>query len=332
MNRAVIVICLSLLHLIVFAQSKNAYDEAAEYSMKTGDYENAILILKKGLEIEPTLFELNKKLSFCYYFTNEYDKAYSLLKKLIKRDSADVQCYEILADIYKIKNKPKESEVLYRVGMVKFPSDGNMYNQLADLLWEQKKEEAIRYWEMGIKADPNFSKNYYNASNYYFFKQNYIWAIIYGEIFVNLESYTSQTDEIKKQIFESYQLLNNIPYDSLYSRYSKPFEKAYLSCIAGKINKEKIALNIPAIIMLRTKCNLNWFDKYSKQFPFKLMRFHQELLRNGTFEAYNQWLFGMSDSTSHQNWLALHLEEYNNFTNRRKLTLFKLPKSEYLHQ
>lgn len=332
MNRAMLIVCLSFWPFFMYAQSKNAYDEAAAISMKTGDYENAILILKQGLDVQPTLFELNKKLAFCYYFTNEYDKAYKILKKLIRRDSADVQCYEILADIYKIKNKPTESEVLYRIGMVKFPSDGSMYNQLAALMWEQKKEEAITYWEKGIKADPNFSKNYYNASNYYFLKRNYIWAIVYGEIFVNLESYTLQTDEVKKRIFESYQCLNLIPKDSLYSRYTKPFEKAYATCIADKIIQNKNPQDIASLIMLRTKCILSWFDKQARLLPCKLMRFHQEMLRNGTFEAYNQWLFGISDSTSHQHWLALHSEEYNTFINSRKLTLFKLPKGEYLHQ
>ncbi len=331
MKRAILLLWLCFLQFNSIAQSSNAYKEAAGNSMKTGDYENAILILKKGLEITPHHIELKKMLSFCYYFQNDFDKSSKILKKIIKIDSADAECYQILGEIYSLKNKIKESEILYRIGITKFPSDGNMYNQLAGILWEQKNEEAIIFWEKGIKADPNYSKNYYNACNYYYLKNNFIRSLIYGELFVNLESYTSKTEEIKLIIFNAYKKINEISFPSLVEKYQHPFELAYINNLYNQDITRPAVINFSSLMMLRTRFVLNWFDNTNNKFPYKLFNFHQQLLREGLFESYNQWLIGTVDSASHQHWLWNHQDEYNTFISMQKLKLFKLPDNQYYY-
>ena len=54
-------------------------------------------------------------------------------------------------------------------------------------MWAQKSYEAIKMWEKGIEVAPSFSKNYFNASKYYYFSTDKVWSIIYGEIFLNME-------------------------------------------------------------------------------------------------------------------------------------------------
>ena len=46
----------------------------------------------------------------------------------------------------------------------------------------------------------------------------------------------------------------------------------------------------------RTRFILDWSKTYGAKFPFKLFDFQQQLLREGMFEAYNQWLFGAGES------------------------------------
>jgi hypothetical protein len=79
-------------------------------------------------------------------------------------------------------------------------------------------KNAIVQWEKGIEVDANYSSNYYNAVKYYAQNQqpDLFWIAIHGENFVNLESYTARTKEIKKIILEAYKkmyansdLLNN---------------------------------------------------------------------------------------------------------------------------
>ena len=62
---------------------------------------------------------------------------------------------------------------------------------------QRQDYDAIKWWEKGIEVDPNYSSNYYNACKYYYFTYDKVWSLIYGEIFVNLESYSKRTPEIK---------------------------------------------------------------------------------------------------------------------------------------
>jgi tetratricopeptide (TPR) repeat protein len=38
------------------------------------------------------------------------------------------------------------------------PGSGSLYNELGELLWAQKNNEAVKQWEKGIESDPNFSR------------------------------------------------------------------------------------------------------------------------------------------------------------------------------
>ena len=47
--------------------------------------------------------------------------------------------------------------------------------------------------------DPSFGSNYYNACKYYYYNKSKVWCLIYGEIFVNIESrLISQLRKVEK--------------------------------------------------------------------------------------------------------------------------------------
>jgi hypothetical protein len=66
--------------------------------------------------------------------------------------------------------------------------------------------------------------------------------------------------------------------------------------------------------------------------PFKLFEYHTQLLREGLFEAYQQWLFGPSTNlTDFEQWTKTNQEAYQLFTQFQKNLLFKMPAGEYYH-
>lgn len=67
-----------------------------------------------------------------------------------------------------------------------------------------KNSEAIQQWEKGIQADPSFAGNYYNAAVHYANTGNKVWPLIYGEIFVNMESLTERATAMKKLLLQQY--------------------------------------------------------------------------------------------------------------------------------
>src|ERR1700744_2641182 len=192
MNR-LLVLPLALLTLSLCAQSQPADSKTPQETARTftrqGDYNNAIVVLNSALKSDPENLELLKDLSLNYYLNRDYGKGEALAKPLIDRQDADVQTFQLLAMFYKATSELKECEKLYKDGLKRWPHSGALYSEYGEIMGAKESYLAIKQWEKGIETDPNYSGNYYNAAKYYFYYGDKLWTIIYGEVFVNLESY-----------------------------------------------------------------------------------------------------------------------------------------------
>lgn len=330
-KRFFLLACLSLtLHASLFAQAQTAssLDETAKTYMRQGDYSNAIVVLTRAQHEDPDNLQVLKDLSFAYYLQKNYSKALETAKPLPDRKDADVESYQVLGLIYKAIEERKDCEKMYKQGIKRFPNSGVLYNEYGEMLWTKQDYEAIKQWEKGIEVDPGYSSNYYNACKYYYFSYDKVWSLIYGEIFVNLESYSKRTPEIKNILVDGYKKFFT---DIKKNQTTKnPFANAYLSVMNDQSAAISQGITAESLTVLRSKFILEWFNKYAGQFPFRLFDYQQQLLKEGMFDAYNQWIFGASQNlTAFQNWTSQHADEYNRFINFQKGRVFKLPTKQY---
>ena len=300
--------------------------------MRQGDYSNAILVLNRALQTNADNLDLQKDLAFAYYLNRDYVHALDVAKNFPDRKDADVQSYQILGMVYKAIEEVKECDKMYKAGLKRFPNSGTLYSEYGEMLWTKKdNSEAIKEWEKGIEVDPNYSGNYYNAVKYYSNTPDKVWTLIYGEIFVNLESYSKRTAEIKTILLDGYKKLFTDA--DLYKGQDtkNDFVKAFLDEM--KVQSSYIASNgvtAETLSAMRTKFVLDWFTKYAKAFPFRLFEYHQQLLKSGMFDAYNQWVFGTANNLpAYENWTKTHQEEYNKFDYFQHNRVFKLPTGQY---
>jgi tetratricopeptide (TPR) repeat protein len=309
-----------------FAQQTDSLEGIAKQFMRTGDYANAVIVLNNALKKNPDNLELQKDLTFTYYLQRNYSSAVESGRLLIARTDADEQCYQILGMAYKAIDEKKEADKMYKQGIKKFPSSGELYNEYGEMLWVQKDADAIVFWEKGIEVDPNYSSNYYNASKYYYFTYDKAWSLIYGEMFINLESYSKRTPEIKLLLVDAYKKLFTDLKSPKNLVNKNPFTAAYLAVMTDQSSSINLGITSESLNNLRSKFILEWFEKYADKYPFRLFDYQRQLLREGMFEAYNQWAFGASMSlTSFQTWTTQHTEEYNRFINFQKGRVFKVP-------
>jgi tetratricopeptide (TPR) repeat protein len=326
---------LSCISIGAFAQQEDAekLHENAKAFMRQGDYANASLILTRALQQYPGNIEIAKDLAYAYLLQKENEKALEVIKPLLEKDNADDQTYQIAGTIYKVLGQQKEAEKLYKKAIKNFPKSGTLYNDYGDLLWAQHDFNAIKQWEKGIEQDPSYGNNYYNASKYYFLTTDKIWSLVYGEIFINIESFTARTAEIKnilldgyKKLFADVDMLKNI-------KDKNSFEIAFLITM-DKQNAVAInGLNAETLTMIRTRFILDWNKSYSGKFSFRLFNLHEQLLEEGLFPAYNQWIFGAAQNLSaYQNWTGTHAEEYLAFNKFQQGRIFKTPDGQYYHQ
>ena len=326
--------CFFFINVFVFAQSEDAekLHENAKAFMRQGDYANASLILTRAISLAPNNIEIAKDLAYDYYLQKENEKALETIKPLLEKDNADDQTYQIGGTIYRALGQDKDAEKLYKKAIKDYPHSGQLYNDYGEMLWSKQDYNAIKQWEKGVQQDPSYGSNYYNACKYYFLTADKIWSIIYGEIFINIESFTSRTAEIKnilldgyKKLFADADLLSNI-------KDKNKFEVAFLTTMNKQNSVVINGLNAETLTMIRTRFILDWNQGYSKKISFALFDKQEQYLEEGLFSAYNQWIFGAAQNLSnYQSWIGTHAEEYAAFNKFQQGRIFKIPEGQYYH-
>jgi tetratricopeptide (TPR) repeat protein len=312
------------------AQNATELHATGRSFMQQGDYANAIVVLNRATQIEPENIEITKDLSLSYYMQRDNNKALETIKPVLDRADADDQCYQIAGNIYLQLGLTADCNRLYRAGIKRFPESGSLYNELGVLLWEQKDNSAINLWEKGIETDPNYSKNYYNACKYYNLVQDKVWCILYGEIFVDIDPLNTRTTEIKAILLENYKKLFADIDIAKGNNGKNKFTTAFIETINKQSSVAAAGINAESLTMIRTRFILDWYKDYAAKFPFKLFDLHKQLLEDGMFDAYNQWLFGsVQNLAAYQNWTITHSTDYNEFNHFQKGRIFKLPPGQY---
>jgi lipopolysaccharide biosynthesis regulator YciM len=319
--------------LTAAAQDATQLHQTAREFMRQGDYANAILVLNRAVKLDEKNIEIAKDLGLNYYFAKEYNKALEIYKPILDRPDADDQCFQIAGDIYLALDNPKECEKVYRRGLKQFPNSGPLYNELGKLLWAQKDYSAINQWEKGIESDPGFSKNYYNACKHYYFTTDKTWGILYGEIFLNIEPSSPAAPEIKNILLESYKKLFADADLEKNNTEKNSFVQAFLQTMNKQSALASSGINTASLTMIRTRFILDWFNDFGNKFPFKLFELQRQLLQEGMFEAYNQWIFTAAQNLpAYQNWITINAAEYNELNRFQKGRIFKIPAGQFYHK
>jgi Tfp pilus assembly protein PilF len=330
----VVVFSLFALTNIVIAQAgdaKTLYENAKTF-MRQGDFDNAIIILTRALQMDKDNTDMQKDLILSYYYKRDYEKALTGVQALLDRDDADVITYQIAGNVYKALEETKECEKVYKKGLKKFPNSGPLYSEYGELLWAKKDYDAVKQWEKGIQVDPAYSGNYYNAALYYFYTKDKVWSLVYGEIFVNMESLTERGAAMKQLLLQGYKekLFAEANMLSGEDKNKNEFSKAFLGCMNQQSSLAGRGITTETLTMIRSRFILEWFDKYASKFPYKLFDYQRQLLQEGMFAAYNQWLFGIVENlATYDNWAKTHDEEYKNFTSFQKTRVFRMPAGQY---
>ena len=300
--------------------------------MAQGDLDNAILVLNRLLQADKNNLEYNKDMIQCYYYKRDYEKAVEGVKTIISRDDADVMSFQLAGNVYKALEDVKESEKTYKAGIKKFPKSGPLYSEYGEFLWARKDYSAIDLWEKGIEIDPAYSGNYYNAALFYFYTKDKVWSLVYGEIFVNMESLSQRGAAMKELLFKSFKekLFKEANMMKGEENNKSPFAKAFLETMNKHSSLISKGVTTASLTMVRARFILDWHENNAAKFPHRLFDYLQQLMREGMFDAYNQWLFGTVENlTAYDGWTKTHTDEYKGFTAFQKTRIFRIPPGQY---
>lgn len=331
MMKRILFLLAAAISIHTYAQDQSAQETARGF-MRTGDFDNAIVILNRALQQQPNNLDLQKDLVLSYYYKRDFAKALEHIKPMLDRDDADVMTYQIGGNIYKALEEVKDGEKMYKKALKKFPNSGALYSEYGELLWAKKDPNAINLWEKGIQVAPSYAGNYYNAALYYNDTKDKVWTLLYGEIFVNMESLTERSAEMKQLLLQAYKqkLFADADIMKNQEKNKSEFAKAFLQTMSKESSLVNKGITTETLTAIRTRFILDWFNTYATKFPYRLFDYQQQLIREGMFEAYNQWLFGTSENLpAFDNWTKTHADAYTAFTDFQKGRIFKMPAGQY---
>jgi tetratricopeptide (TPR) repeat protein len=314
------------------ADDPKTLHQTARSFMMQADWDNAILILNRALQQDKNNLDFQKDLIQCFYYKRDYEKAVEGIKNILTRDDADVMTFQLAGNVYKALEDPKECEKIYKQGLKKFPKSGPLYSEYGELLWSKKNFSAIELWEKGIEIDPAYGGNYYNAALFYFYTKEKVWGLVYGEIFVSMESMSQRGAAMKELLFKGYKekLFTEADLMKDAENNKSAFARAFLETMNKQAALVSKGVTTASLTMVRTRFILDWYENYAVRFPHRLFDYQQQLLREGMFDAYNQWLFGTVENLSaFDNWTKTHADEYKNFIAFQKSRVFRVPPGQY---
>lgn len=303
--------------------------------MRQGDFSNAILVLNRAQQLDPRNFAVAQDMAQSYYYGNDLQKAAGIIKTLVDREEANDQTFQIAGNVYVALGDNKEAEKIYKKGLKRFESSGPLYNDYGQLMYRQKNDEAIKLFEKGIETDPGYAKNYLNATYYYNSKGNIAWPLIYGELYVNMDPYGKETPAIKQLLLDTYKkFFTTIDFQPFVDREPSAFGKLFLQTLGKQSSIVANGISPESLTMIRTRFSLDWYNAGpADKYPFRLFEHHQQLLRDGLFNAYNQWLFGtVQNLTAYQEWVNAHNSEYRTLYAMQKNKVFKLPAGQFYNR
>src|SRR5215213_8537806 len=236
--------------LLVLAQDSPL--ETARTFMRSGDFDNAILVLNNAIKQDGRNLDLKKDLVLAYTYKRDFAKALEVVKPMLEDDDVDEQTYQVAGNVYRALALYKDGDKMYKKALKKYPGSGPLLNEYGEMLWDNKDYSAIQQWERGIEVSPSYAGNYYNAASYYYFTKDKVWTLIYGEIFVNMEYLTERATEVKRMLLGTYKEKLFSELDNKDDKNKSDFAKAVFQTYDKQSSLANRGITMETLNMIRT--------------------------------------------------------------------------------
>ncbi len=286
--------------------------QANEYLSK-GAVKQSIILFQQAIQLAPDVMVLRRDLAKALNISGDHSEAYNNIKPVLESGQADEITYHIAANALMGKDERRKAKRLLEDALKDYPHSGMLFCELG--LYHEKNNDlefALDAWLKGIEADPEYHLNYYYAAKAYAQTKKPVWTIVYGETFANLERFTTRSSEVKALVFTAYKevytsgILNNIAKTGEIDKDIQ-FEDAVLSILQGLAPVVSDGFTTENLTMLRARFIMDWISAFADKYPFTLFVYQDKMLRDGEFDAYNQWFFGSTENKKqYESWIQFH--------------------------
>lgn len=298
--------------------------------MDNGDPDRAITMLDSAKKLDPEDYVYQYEIGYAIYLKKDYEKAIGAFQQTLLYKNSDAQCYQMLGNSYDYAGQRQKAIEAYQEGLKKYPNAGRLYHELGIVQLDEKNyDEAILWWEKGVAAQPEYPSNYYRLARLFSQSTDRLWALLYGELFMNIERNSKRTEEISQLIYDTYKesinlgdstkvdLVSNVITIDNKKKFELPFKFVFGTDFVVALTPSVIVkdtLSIRVLSNARENFVKSWYkQKRDKKYPNLLLDFHNQLSEKGFLQAYNYWILMKGNEAEFENWYNENKKTYDEF-------------------
>ncbi len=284
------------------------YNNTLDY-IRMANYKDAITTCRQALILVPDNVLFYNALGKALNMSGNYAEAEQSLIKSATIPAADTQSFILLAESQHAQQKEKKALATIEKGLLKFPgSRALFYNKGNILLSMKNKREAFYTWRTGIISDPGYAPNYRALAHLLWKREKTLDGILISEIYFNISHDTTGDATFKSDLFSNWKnYFDNIATDKVNSLEDNNFISAVSRIYTHLTPVISDGISTENLTMIRTRFLMEWLTTYNKQYPFPLFTYLNDMVANGRFDIYNEWLFGLAENADQFNsWNQFH--------------------------
>lgn len=352
MKKAILILTVLFLNGVVYSQSKADIERAHQltqegiYLVDQGKYDEGIKKYKEAEKLDPKNVDHPYEICYALVAQKKYKAAIKKMKSTMSKGLENEQCYQLLGNAYDYAKKEKLAIETYEKGIEKYPDYGALYLERSIVeLKNNRTNSALNFLETGISKDPMYSSNYYWATKIYLNTKNEFMGMMYGEIFMNLE--TKRKDRIKEistLLFKTYKSEIKFSDDNISVSFaSNTIEISNIDDLGGALSGLKSSMygltvyeptmalavvgeteiSLKTLVSIRKRFIETWASN-EKRTPNALFEFNKKLIDNGHFEAYTYWLLSFGEISKYKVWLEDNTGKFDRFSTFVEENAFEL--------
>lgn len=301
--------------------------------MDDGDLDKSIETLKEAEHIDSTTYLYAYEIAYAYQMKEDYKQAIKNVERALAYKDGKDDLYQLAGNIYDMSGDSAKALEVYRTGLTKFPNSGRLYLEQGNVYYNRKMyNEAIPYYEKGIKADPMYPSNYFRTALLFLASTEEVWGLMYGEIFILLEPNSERTRTISQRMLEVYQ--SEIKWDNDTSlsvsfsqqasinakdlkkdKFKLPFGVGvYEPCISIAAAVSSSTVDYETVCKIREKTLDCFYERgFDKEYDNIVFSFQKKVKDAGHLEAYNHWLLLAGDEAGFSKWEAKNKKKFDAF-------------------
>lgn len=308
--------------------------ERAIEQMDGGHFDEAARLLRTVLAEDPKNFTANYEMGFLLYQQERYAESVEVLRRLKRKDYPPL--YQMLGNAYDMAGDRKRAVKTYKEGLKHNPDAGRLYLELGNIAYaEGQYDRALGYYRTGATVDPAHASNYRSQALLYATSTEPVWALVWGEMFMNRERGSRRTSDMSRKLGEIYR--NNIVIESdsavrvTFSRNQRisqegfrlriPFGTAVFEVgVLAALTADGIpdSLTLAVLSDMRERFVDTYFEKYDRMLldddaVRPLMAYQRRVKEAGMMRPYTYWVLSQGFPEEFDRWRDAHPRQWSEF-------------------